>query len=148
MLSSIDDLIRVRNFGMGLYKLWLAARGIDIHDSAKISLSARFECGRPGAISIGELSQIAFKTLLYTTDPVSRQVDPIKVGNYCFIGGGSLIGPGVTIGDGAVVGGGSIVMDDVPSRCVVAGNPSRIIRSDIPLAPYGRFAGSSVRLIS
>ena len=36
-----------------------------------------------------------------------------------------------SIGDGAVIGAGSVVTKDVPPYCVVAGNPSRIIRECI-----------------
>lgn len=35
---------------------------------------------------------------------------------------------GVEFGDNVVVGAGSIVNKDVPSDCVVAGNPCKIIR--------------------
>jgi acetyltransferase-like isoleucine patch superfamily enzyme len=30
------------------------------------------------------------------------------------------------------------VTKDVPARCIVAGNPAKIIRSDIDVGPYGR----------
>ena len=36
--------------------------------------------------------------------------------------------PGVTIGDGVTVGAGSVVTQNVPNRCVVAGNPARIVK--------------------
>lgn len=52
----------------------------------------------------------------------------IKIGNKVWIGGGAIILPGVTIGDESIVGAGSVVVNDVPSKCVVAGNPAKIIR--------------------
>lgn len=45
-----------------------------------------------------------------------------------FVGVNSVILPGVTLGENAVVGAGSVVVDDVPPRTMVAGNPARIIR--------------------
>ena len=33
----------------------------------------------------------------------------------------------ITIGDNVVIGAGSVVVKDVPSNCVVAGNPAKII---------------------
>ena len=41
----------------------------------------------------------------------------------------TIILKGVTIGDYAVVGAGSVVVDDIPSRAVVAGNPAHIIKT-------------------
>ena len=49
-------------------------------------------------------------------------------GDNVWVGGQSVICPGVTIGDDVTIGAGSIVTKDVPSHCVVAGNPAKIIR--------------------
>ena len=45
---------------------------------------------------------------------------------------------GVRIGNEVVVGSGSIVTKDVPSNCIVAGNPARIIRSNIHTTRFGK----------
>jgi putative colanic acid biosynthesis acetyltransferase WcaB len=39
-----------------------------------------------------------------------------------------IIGP-VIIGNNVMIGAGSIVVKDIPSNCVVAGNPARVIRN-------------------
>ena len=44
------------------------------------------------------------------------------------VGGGSIILPGIIIGEKAIVGAGTVVTADVPARCVVVDNPSRIIK--------------------
>lgn len=54
---------------------------------------------------------------------------PIEIGNNCWIGGGVIVLPGVKIGDGTVIGAGSVVTKNIPSNCVAAGNPCRIIRT-------------------
>lgn len=51
----------------------------------------------------------------------------VTIGDYVYIGSGSLIMPGVTIGDNALIAAGSVVTKSIPSNMVVAGNPARII---------------------
>jgi acetyltransferase-like isoleucine patch superfamily enzyme len=47
------------------------------------------------------------------------------------IGGGAVLLPGIEIGEEAFVGAGAVVVEDVPARAVVVGNPARRIR-DVP----------------
>ena len=54
--------------------------------------------------------------------------EPVTIGNSVWIGGSATILPGVTIGNNVVIGAGAVVTHDVPSDCVAAGNPARIIR--------------------
>lgn len=44
------------------------------------------------------------------------------------IGANATILPGVTIGEEAMIGAGAVVLDDVPPRAVVVGNPARVLR--------------------
>jgi acetyltransferase-like isoleucine patch superfamily enzyme len=44
------------------------------------------------------------------------------------IGSNATILSGVTVGEEAIVGAGSVVIDDVPARTIVAGNPAKFIR--------------------
>lgn len=46
-----------------------------------------------------------------------------------FVGFNATILMGVTVGEGAIVGAGAVVTTNVPERCVVAGNPARIVCS-------------------
>lgn len=57
------------------------------------------------------------------------QSAPVVIEDHVWIGSKVLILPGVRIGTRAVVGAGSVVTKDVPPRCVVAGNPARVIRT-------------------
>jgi len=53
---------------------------------------------------------------------------PVKIGNYAFIGSGSLILKGVSIGTHSVIGAGSVVTKEVPDYEIWAGNPAKFIK--------------------
>lgn len=55
--------------------------------------------------------------------------EPVTIGNNVWIGGSVTILPGVTIGDNVVIGAGAVVSRDIPSDCVAAGNPARVVKS-------------------
>ena len=48
------------------------------------------------------------------------------------VGGGAILCPGVEIGEEAFVGAGAVVVEDVPARVVVVGNPARVLREVPP----------------
>ena len=52
----------------------------------------------------------------------------IVINDNVWIGERTTILKGVVIGKGAVVGCNSVVTHDVPERCVVAGNPAKIVK--------------------
>ncbi len=57
---------------------------------------------------------------------------PITIGNDCWLAGNVTVCGGVTIGDGCIIGAGSVVTRDIPSGCLAAGNPCRVIRKITP----------------
>jgi len=72
-------------------------------------------------------------TATHPVDPEARAEglesgEPITVRENVWIGGQAVLTPGVTVGDGAVIAAGAVVVEDVPDRVVVAGNPARIVR--------------------
>ncbi len=58
---------------------------------------------------------------------------PIKIGDHCWIGSGSVIAPGVTIGKYSIVASNSYVDKDVPDFAIFGGNPARFIRAIDPM---------------
>ena len=56
---------------------------------------------------------------------------PIIIGENCWIGTNVRICKGVTIGDNSVVAACSVVTKDVPPNCIVAGNPAKVVKTDI-----------------
>lgn len=65
------------------------------------------------------------------TMPISEQgvrTALVDIGDETWIGSNSVIVAGVSIGKHCVVAAGSVVTRSVPSYCVVAGNPAKIIK--------------------
>lgn len=52
----------------------------------------------------------------------------ISIGNDVLIGLNSIVLKGVKIGDRSIIGAGSVVTSSIPSDCIAAGNPAKIIR--------------------
>lgn len=60
---------------------------------------------------------------------------PISIGENCWIGSNVRICKGVTIGENSVVAANSVVTKDVPANCIAAGNPAKIVKTDIDQIP-------------
>lgn len=56
------------------------------------------------------------------------KVEPTVIKHGASIGSNATILCGVTVGEGAIVGAGSVVIEDVPAKSIVAGNPAKFIR--------------------
>ena len=128
---------------MSLYRLYYTrVWGMDIHPTVLFSLSAKFDRTFPKGVHVGRASYVAFDARILTHDRTRGLYVHTRIGENCFIGGCSLILPGVEIGNNSVVGAGSVVTKSVPPRSLVAGNPARILRSDIEVIEYGRFVSA------
>lgn len=141
MLRSLNQLRLMRSALMrAKHLIHTRLRGMDIHPSAEISLSARFDRSFPAGVHIGKETLVSFEALIQTYDEAWGLALHTRIGERCFIGAHAIVRPGVTIGDQCVIGSGSVVTTSIPSHCVAAGNPARILRRDIALGPYGVFA--------
>lgn len=94
-------------------------------------------------VSIGQYCLIGANVLIADNDmhplnwedrrrnlPVAKEmIKPVHIGDDVWIGEGCSILKGVTVGNGSVIGAGSVVVHDIPSRCVAAGNPARVVKS-------------------
>lgn len=56
---------------------------------------------------------------------------PIIIGENVWIGSNARICKGVTIGDNAIIAAESVVTKDVPANSIAAGNPAKIVKTDI-----------------
>lgn len=90
-------------------------------------------------IRVGSDCAIAWGLTLIDTDFHSVKIDnkerknsaPIKIGNHVWIGANCSILKGVTIGEHSVIAAGSIITSDIPPGSVAAGNPAKVIKSNI-----------------
>lgn len=136
----LNRLSGLRNVLVGLRRsvythLW----GMDLHPTVQMSLSAKLDRTFPPGVHVGPHTYLAFESRILTHDVTRGLYLHTRIGANCFIGGRSLILPGIEIGDNCVVGAGSVVTKSVPPRSIVAGNPARVLKSDIEVGRYGRF---------
>lgn len=108
-------------------------RNITVGKNVFINMCCRFQ--DQGGITIDDNCfighNVTFATLNHDINPKHR-IDmhpaPIIVNKNVWIGSDSTILPGVTIGEGSIIGAGSVVTKDVPSYCIAAGNPCKVIK--------------------
>jgi len=84
-------------------------------------------------LEIGKHVDIASEVMIYNSEhdihseDMKAREEPVRIGDYVFIGPRAIILPGVTIGKGAVVAAGAVVTKDVPPKTIVAGVPAKPI---------------------
>jgi acetyltransferase-like isoleucine patch superfamily enzyme len=125
-------VISIRHF------IYTKLYGMDISSTARISVGARLDKTFAKGIHIGEDSYVASGAIIFSHD-FSRNIHThTYVGKKCFIGANAIIMPGVLIGDQVIVGSGAIVTKNAPSNSIVAGNPAKIIKTDIHTKRFGQ----------
>lgn len=84
-------------------------------------------------ITIGDNVTIAPRVHVLAHDASTKiflgytKIGRVDIGNNVFIGAESVILPNVKIGDNVIIGANSTITKDIPSNCVVAGNPAKIL---------------------
>lgn len=95
-------------------------------------------------LTIGDHVSIASEVMIYNSEHDIHSEDfhhilePVEVGDYCFIGPRAIILPGVIIGKGAVVAAGAVVTKNVPEYLVVGGVPAQVIGERKNKSPHYR----------
>jgi len=112
--------------------------GMSIGEGTQISRKAKLDTAHPKGVHIGKYCSITGGVIVLAHDGCRKLEKDTFIGDFCFIGTRSIILPGVKIGNEVVIGSGSVVTKDVPSNCIVAGNPARIIKTGIRCDKLGR----------
>lgn len=125
---------------------------VTLHKHSQIGDNTRILCG--DKIVVGAYTAIAPNTTIcdnnnHPVNPISRKKmrvyppghesklwkysahAPIIIGENCWIGTNVRVCKGVRIGDNSIVAACSVVTKDVPANCIVAGNPARVVKTDI-----------------
>lgn len=129
-------------FRLGINKLyWPKDKTCLVTHPRKIYVGINSKIGRPGSyisgaggVWIGDYVRfgpnvgiLSVNHDLYERDKAVG--NPIKIGDYCWIGMNALVLAGVELGPSTIVGGGSIVTKSFPDGyCVIAGNPAKVIK--------------------
>lgn len=116
--------------------------GMDISKRARLSFGARLDKTNPQGTHIGDETFVANGVVILSHDYARAVHSHTFIGKRCFIGVNAIVMPGITIGDEVIVGAGAVVTKDVPSNCIVAGNPARIIRTNIHTGRFGQLIQS------
>lgn len=137
LFSKFRTLVHRNVVQPGTMFLYRRIYGMDIGEGVRISLGARIDKTYPEGIHIGDYTAVTSGAAILTHDFINRLHTDVYVGKNCFIGFGAIILPGVRLGDSVIVTGNSVVGRDVPSNCVVMGNPARVVENNIVTGPWG-----------
>lgn len=111
-----------------------------------------FNCIVPYTADIGKESKLAYggmsvvihsrtkigeRVIIGQNTTIGRSLDPEgipMIGNDVYISAGARIIGNISVGNNVIIGANSVVCKNVPDNCIVAGVPSRILRSiDVPI---------------
>jgi exopolysaccharide acyltransferase PssR len=110
---------------------------MQIGEGSVVSFSAKLDKTNPRGLHIGKYTVVTFGAAILTHDYVNRVDRDVYIGDNCFIGAHALILPGVRIGNNCIVAGATVVARDIPSGCLVAGNPARVLETNVITTHYG-----------
>ena len=132
-------LVHIRNSLLSIRTWYFRTMyGMNIAKDVRLSFKSRIDKTNPKGLTIGEKTMVTFDAIILSHDYASRRhAAKTVIGTHCFIGCGSIVMPNVTIGDHVIVAAGSVVTKDVPSNCIVAGNPAKVIKTGIDTIAYG-----------
>lgn len=123
------------NVGMSSTRMW-------IHDS--LTIGNNVQIGANVLLIDTDTHQIDYKLRRSPEDAVfegltneeiwqkkrqNTKSSPIMIEDDVWIGAHVIVLKGVTIGARSVIGAGSVVTKDIPSDCIAAGNPCKVMRN-------------------
>lgn len=105
--------------------------------TAKIGKGTRFAYGGIGVV-IHSRAEIGERVIIGQGVTIGRKISPNDcpvIGNDVYISAGSRVLGNIVVGNNVIIGANSVVIENVPSNCIVAGVPARILRTiNVPIS--------------
>lgn len=105
---------------------------IDLGDD--VWIGSNVSIGAYGGIKLGDRVRISHGAIIETGGlnlsgslPYSHIGKPISIGKGVWVGANAIVLAGVDVGEQAVIAAGAIVTKDVPTNCIVAGAPAKVL---------------------
>lgn len=98
--------------------------------TAEIGEESKFAYGGIGCV-VHSKAKIGKRVIIGQNTTIGRSLDPDNVpviGDNVYISAGARIIGKVVVGDNVIIGANAVVTKDVPSNCITAGVPSRVVR--------------------
>ncbi len=102
---------------------------VGIFEGTIINPSESVEIGDDVGIG-GEVMIWTHGAWLDVTQGFPSDFGPVKIGNNVWLPARCIVLPNVTIGDDSVIGIGSTINKDIPSGCLAAGSPCKVIKEN------------------
>jgi serine acetyltransferase len=90
------------------------------------------------SVEIGDNCGIGADVMIWThgawldiTQGFPSDFGPVKIGNNVWLPARSIVLPNVTVGDNVVIGTNSLVNKDLPSGCLAAGSPCKVLKENV-----------------
>ncbi|GAB6012659.1 acyltransferase [Viscerimonas tarda] len=149
-LSDVNIMIRGNNNRITIGKstningtLWIEGSNCHITIGNRVTvINASFTVTEDNlAITVGDSCLFSYGIEVRTSDSHSiidlaskeriNRGESIEIGNHVWVGVKTMLLKGVKIGDDSVIGAQSLVTKDVPANSIAAGNPAKVVKSDI-----------------
>lgn len=105
------------NLGMSSIRLW-------IHESAWIGNNVKIG----GCVLITDTDAHPMDYMARRSSNEGTKSAPVVIEDDVWVGAHCIILKGVTIGARSIIGAGSVVTKSIPTDCVAAGNPCKVIK--------------------
>ena len=107
---------------------WRLTLGDDVWLGEEVMILSLAPVVIESSVCISQRAFLCTGTHDFRSEKFSLVVKPITVRGGSWIAAQAFIAPGVEIGAGCMVCAGSVVMENVPPKCIVRGNPAQVVK--------------------